>query len=396
VYVDWRIENNDESMNSNEVALYGPTHSYVFSQVGSYRVGLMIVTTEWHYDEAEITVNVMPTTSDTTAPNAVISVAPGSMVDFGTPVTFDGMNSSDDVEVVNRTWIIQDVLEKTFYGPIVTYTFERTGNQQVTLIARDASGNAAMTGMGVQVNPTMPDNQWPNATISELPRFVRIGDTVSLDASSSGDNGPIAAFTWYIRLNNTLTTRTGAQTSFVATSFGMYDITLAVRDSAGNVGIAEGGILSLTPGMDEPSAIGWTSTPLGQDLPFNVLTFAYGAALLASVIFIGGLFSKGFAHEVQKGTARTIFFAPISVTNMLLSKILYPVVLGPLFIFPLMLISTLPLEQDINDIVVITLVAYIMTVVLLISAVYGSCMIFAAAKRMVIKPSALARAFMYL
>jgi len=395
VYVEWSIQNDNNYMSAKDVNLYGPLQSYNFAQVGTFRVGLMIVDSEWHGSQDEIRITVTQSTSDTTPPIAAISVLPSQTVAYGTPITLDGMNSSDDVGVENGTWVIWDIIPKTFYGGSLTYNFQSAGNQQVSLIVRDAAGNANRADMNIQVNPTTGDYQRPNATMGDLPRSVRIGDTVNLDASGSMDNGPIAAYTWYIKLNNTMITRNGAQASFTAAGFGMYDVTLAVRDSGGNVGTAEKSVLSLTATMEEPSEISWTSTPLGQDLPFNVLTFAYGAALLACVIYIGGLFSKGFAHEIQKGTAKTLFFAPISVTNMMLSKILYPVVIGPLFIFPLLLISLSPLKQDMNDVAMISLVSYVMTVVMLVSAAYGSCMIYAVAKRMVIKPTALARAFMY-
>ena len=396
VYVEWRIENNDDSMRLKELSLYGPIQSFRFTQVGTYRISLSIVDSEWHYSEDEITITVTPSTGDVNPPMGSIAVSPGTDVTYGTPVTMDCLNSTDDVGVVNATWFFNDVMPRMMYGPNVTYTFEKTGSQQVVLIVRDASGNAHRTEVGIQVNPTMPDDQWPNANIGELPNWVRIGDQINLDASGSNDNGPIDSYTWYIKLNSTMLTRSGAQASFTASGFGMYEITLAVRDNAGNVGTTETSVLSLTAGMEEPSQVSWTSTPLGQDLPFNVLTFAYGAALLVCVIYIGGLFSKGFAHEIQKGTAKTLFFAPISVTNMVFSKILYPVVIGPLFIFPLLLISLSPLKQDMMDILTIGLVSYIMTVVMLVSAAYGSCMIYAAAKKMVVKPTALTRAFMYL
>jgi ABC-type Na+ efflux pump permease subunit len=395
VYVEWRINNNDDSLRTQEIALFGPTQSYNFAQVGTYQVSLTVVDNDLNFDEDEITITVTPSTSDTTPPQAHISVSPDQTVTFGTTMNFNDTGSFDNVSVVNQTWIFSDVITRTLYGPTVTYTFERTGNQGVSLLVRDASGNANKMDMSIQVNPTTGDYQWPNATMNGLPESVRIGDTVNLNASGSSDNGPISAYTWYIKLNNTMFTRSGAQASFTASGFGLYEITLAVRDNAGNVGTTESKVLSLTATMEEPSEVSWTSTPLGQDLPFNVLAFAYGAALLASVIYIGGLFSKGFAHEIQRGTAKTLFFAPISVTNMVFSKILYPVIIGPLFIFPLILISLSPLKQDTNDIIMIGLVSYFMTVIMLVSAAYGSCMIYAAAKRMVIKPTALARAFMY-
>jgi ABC-type Na+ efflux pump permease subunit len=225
---------------------------------------------------------------------------------------------------------------------------------------------------------------------------VTVGDSVQLDASNSNDDQGIVDYAWHVKLNDTWLELHGQQTSFTAQGFGMYEITLVARDSSGNAGTDERSVLSLVAGMDMPSQATWTSTPLGQDVPFNVMTFVYGAALLSCVIFIGGLFSKGFKHEIQKGTAKTLFFAPVSVTNMVFAKMLYPLAMGPIFIFPLVLISTLPLQQDLGEVFMITLVSYLMTALILASAAYGSCLLYVITKRMTLQPTTLARTFMYL
>jgi len=395
-YAEWRIENNDDSMQAREVALYGEQGDYRFNQVGSYTVGLVLVDSDWNMDETNVSVTVTPSTSDTTIPTPGVTTTPDGPVTFGTPVTFDGTGSTDDVGVVNWTWTFRDVVPRTAYGPSVTYNFMSTGDINAVLFVRDASGNAARLDGSIQVMSATSDYQRPNAEMAELPGTVYIGDEVNLDASMSSDDGPIESYTWYIKLNNTMFSRSGSQASFTATGFGMYEITLIVRDQGGNAGTRETGVLSISAGMEQPSQVRWGSTPFEQDVPLNVLTFAYGAALLASVIYIGGLFSKGFAHEIQKGTAKTLFFAPVSVTNLVFAKVLYPITLGPLFILPLVMISLSPLEQEPSEILIVGLVAYLLSVLLMVSAAYGSCMIYAATKKLTIKPTALARAFMYL
>jgi hypothetical protein len=145
----------------------------------------------------------------------------------------------------------------------------------------------------------------------------------------------------------------------------------------------------------DPNIIAWNSTPFGVDVSFNLLTYAYGVALLSSVIFVGGLFAKGFAHEIQKGTVKVLFFGPISVTTMIFSKILYPIVVAPFFIFPLVMFALATFEQDTAQIFTITLVAYLMAVLTMVAAAYGSCLIYFGAKRMVLKPSVVSRMFLY-
>lgn len=395
-YVEWRID-SQSGQSSNEISLYGPQVSYKFNEVGIYKVDLTVVDADWNMDDSNITVTVNPSSGDTNPPMADVTADPYPQVMYGTPVTFNGTNSTDDSGgPLNWTWTFQDIIDKTMYGPVVTYNFQSTGNHDVMLVVRDPSGNAATQHGSIQINSNGSDNQGPNAVINDIPKSVNIGDTVRLDASGSSDDHGISDYLWFVKLNNTMTKLTGQQSSFTATGFGMYDITLVARDQAGNAATQESEVLSITSGMKAPSGVTWMSTPLGKDIPFNVLTFIYGAALLSSVIFIGGLFSKGFAHEIMKGTAKTLFFAPVSVTNVFFAKMMYPLAIGPLFVFPLVLISTLPLKQPIGDVFMIALVSYLLTALVMASAAYGSCLIYVLTKRMSIKPTTLARSFMYL
>ena len=400
MYVEWRIENQNKSNSGDQSTVYGPTAQYRFYEVGKFTVRLTVVDSRWNLAEANftVTVNPDPSTSDTTPPVPLVNGTggPGS-IQYGTPVFLDASNSTDNIGIVNWTWTIRDMIQKTVYGAKVSYTFYSTGDKQMTLVVRDAAGNTGTMGGSMNVMSSDPsDNNWPSARMGDLPKSVNTGDTVTLDASPSNDDRGIMEYVWYVQLNNTITKLKGMTTSFVASGFGQYQITLIVKDAAGNANMAETGVMSLVKGMKEPSMVTWMSTPLGQDIPFNVLTFTYGASLLASVIFLGGLFAKGFAYEVQKGTAKTLFFAPISVTNMIFAKLLYPLIIAPFFMFPLLLISLIPLQQDPVQVLEIAAVSYVMTALVLISAVYGSCMIYALTKRMSLKPTVVARSFMYL
>jgi len=397
MFVQWSIENHNGSGWGDSPSLYGPTAQYTFYEVGDFTVRLMVVDARWNLAEANFTVKVNPSTFDVTPPEINVTGTDPNNVTYGRSVFFDASNSTDDVGVVNWTWKIQDVVDKTRYGPKLNYNFTSAGNKQLMLVIRDDSGNTAPKEQSINVKPLDPsDNNWPNARMSDLPKSVKVGDTVTLDASASSDDRGIAAYDWYVQLNNTRTRLTGQTTSFVASGFGSYEVTLVVKDHAGNAATDERSVMALSQGMKEPSMVSWTSTPLGQDIPFNVLSFAYGASLLASVIYLGGLFAKGFSHEIQKGTAKTLFFAPISVTNMVFAKLLYPLIIGPLFIFPLLMISLMPLQQDPMQILEIGIVSYVFTALVLISAAYGSCMIYAVTKRMSVKPTVIARSFMYL
>jgi hypothetical protein len=60
------------------------------------------------------------------------------------------------------------------------------------------------------------------------------------------------------------------------------------------------------------------------------------------------------------------------------------------------MISLMPLQQDPMQVLEIGAVSYVFTALVLISAAYGSCMIYAATKRMSVKPTVVSRSFMYL
>ncbi len=386
VYYIWNFGDSERS-----IELYGEAVEYTFMAAGTYNINLVVVDSSWNMDEDETTITVMSTGTDaempTSSPSFIADINAGSIV------SFDGSGSYDNVGVVNYTWTFFDYRDVVLYGVSPEYRFQNAGNYWVTLTVRDAAGNTGQNGFNINVMRDGDDSSQPEARIS-TDELVSQGDTVTLDATESWDDQGIVAYTWYVKQNETTMVYAGETAIFTADHWGPYDVTLVVRDAAGNAMSTNTMIIALPLGIDV-DAIPWTATPFGQDVSFNLLTFAYGAALLASVIYIGGLFAKGFAHEIQKGTLKILFFGPISVTTMIFSKILYPIVVGPIFIFPLVLISLSPFDQSANDILMITLVSYILAVITMVSAAYGSCLIYFGAKRMVLKPTVISRMFMY-
>jgi hypothetical protein len=378
---------------SVDVELYGEVVEYTFENVGDHTVTLMVVDSSWNTGEDEISVIVSPSTSDSEGPwtNSTADIS----VQVGDTVSLDGSSANDNVGVVNWTWTFYDVLDRAVYGEDAEYRFENTGYFWVSLAVRDASGNLGYGGFGVQVQPDGEDWNAPHIGSVEEAVVATVGQSVELTASDVYDmEGAVAAHVWYIKHNNTLTVLTGQTVEFTPTEWGMYEFRYLARDDAGNAQVREGGIISFPLGVDA-SGVAWNATPFDLDISFNLLSFAYGIALLASVIFVGGLFAKGFAHEIQKGTLKILFFGPISVTTMIFSKILYPIIVAPIFIFPLTLVALSPLQQDTGDILMITLVAYILSVITMVAAAYGSCLIYIGAKRMVLKPTVVSRMFLY-
>ncbi|HIH01484.1 TPA: PKD domain-containing protein [Thermoplasmata archaeon] len=387
----WEVDYN--------VDLFGARVDYTFNYVGVYEIRLTVVDYSINQAEDNVTITVTHATSDTEAPWADVPWSVDTDVDD--TVDFAASNSTDNVGVVNWTWVVHDVVETKLYGEEASYRFRYASDWEfgVTLILRDASGNYNNYWVGVNVHQLYEDYDRPWAEVNE-PGLVVLGDTVTLDGSGSGDDSSqIDMYTWYINHNGTFTVLTGQTVEFTPSEWGWYEVMLIVRDEAGNYNDewnARTGFIVAPLGVEEVNAITWKSTPFGVDVSFNLLTYAYGVALLSSVIFVGGLFAKGFSHEIQKGTIKILFFGPISVTTTIFSKILYPIVVGPFLIFPLTMGVLATFEQSPGEIFVITLVAYSLVVMTMVAAAYGSCLVYYAVKRMVLKPPVFSRMFMYL
>jgi hypothetical protein len=375
-----------------DIELYGEVVHHTFNVIGSYEIRLIVVDDEWNTDEIGTNITVNPATSDNQPPMAnFMSV---SDLPVGGMAYFDASGSTDNVGIVDYTWMFEDGIDRVLHGVNQSYTFNNAAYYNVKLMVGDAAGNVGETWFGFKVMPSSGDLEPPRAE-ADVPPSATVGDTVQLDASRSWDNqGGISSYTWYIEYNGTIATRNGQQTSFVADDFGPYNIRLVVRDNAGNSNTFDATVIATPPGMDLDK-IQWTATPFGTDISFNVLTYSYGIALLASVIYVGGLFAKGFSHEITKGTVKVLFFGPISVTTMVFSKILYPLIVGPFFIFPLVAISLSRFGHPLSEVFMIGFVAYAFAAVTMVSAAYGSNMIYLAAKKMVLKPSIISRIFLY-
>jgi hypothetical protein len=388
VYYVWNMNDG-----ARDVDLYGRVVHFTFYAVGSYDVHLTVVDDEWNLNETSVTIDVSHAlgSTDSEVPN-IPGGAPFDAM-LGVPVSLDGSMATDNVGVVNWTWIIGDVMEKVLYGENRSYAFNYAGSFSIELVVRDAAGNSAQQGSSVNV-PSMGGGSGQLQANVDIPQNVQIGDTVQLSSKGSTDNQGSFSTTWFVKHNNTVITLNGDPASFTAEEFGPYEVTLIIRDSSGNYGEADGMTIATPPGMSF-SMVSWTSTPFDIDISFNLLTYSYGIALLASVIFVGGLFAKGFTHEITKGTVKVLFFGPISVTTMIFSKILYPLVIGPIFIIPVVFIGLSQFDQSTADVLKIALVAYLMAAITMVSAAYGSCLIYIVAKRMVLKPSVISRMFLY-
>lgn len=89
----------------------------------------------------------------------VVVVEADQNVSSGTPFTFDGSGSLDNIGVENYTWVFTyNNSQITLYGPTPTYTFWTVGNYTITLTVLDGNGNSDSTIMTVRVTDSMDDD----------------------------------------------------------------------------------------------------------------------------------------------------------------------------------------------------------------------------------------------
>ena len=181
---------------------------------------------------------------DTVPP--VANAGPDQIVNEDSLVTFDGSNSSDNVGIVNYTWTFIDKTIQILKGVEPTYVFETPGTYVVTLNVSDAVGNWDTDNVTI----TVLDVTKPTAIFDVNPQGpVTVGTTLTFDASKSIDNVGIVSYGWDFGDG---TTAKGVKVTHKYTKSGTYNVTLTVKDSAGNINTT-----SLTVKVEEspPSVI---------------------------------------------------------------------------------------------------------------------------------------------
>jgi len=206
------------------VSLYGQSSSFIFDDAGMYEVRLTVTDAEGN--RATDSLNV--TVRDIMLPVAI--AGPDRSVDQGQPVSLDGSGSSDNVGVTRYMWSferggdIEELAERN-----VQFTFDVPGDYTVTLTVQDSAGNTASASFDLNVRdiirPTPP-------SISTL--AVRVGETVTLDASGATDNVGVVGWLWSFEEGGETVTLEGMQVEHVFDEAGEYDVTLTVMDADGN------------------------------------------------------------------------------------------------------------------------------------------------------------------
>ena len=187
-------------------------------------------------------------------------------VNQGDPVILSSSGSSDNIGIARIQWMFYEAEGSGISrDSIATVRFTKVGEYTVTLYVYDAEGNWASDTVTVSVR----DTQSPIA-VASLPTTLPIGTTILLDGSYSSDNVEVVAYHWTVRFAGKQKTLNGPLAEFSFTSAGHYEITLTVRDTAGNEGSVTERIV-VTPAESEvPETASWV-IPLMAIVLFAVL-----------------------------------------------------------------------------------------------------------------------------
>ncbi len=199
--------------------LYGETASFSFIIPGHYTVTFTVTDANENSHSATLQVTVL----DTIDPEAVITGRTKLLE--GDSLSLDGLSSTDNGRIVKYVWNFTDGEDVMVEGPYLNHTFERQGYIDVTLTVFDQWENSNSKTLTVEV----PDTERPKASAGD-DMTVKKGSTVTLDGSSSTDNGGISSFKWKFDYNGEDQVLDGKIVTFTFDKAGEYEIELTVTD----------------------------------------------------------------------------------------------------------------------------------------------------------------------
>jgi PKD repeat protein len=202
--------------------LSGATSQYIFNAPGEYTVTLIVVDAAQNSANSTVTVTVV----DVTAP--VANAGDDKVIIEGTTATFDGLNSTDNVEIKSYIWSFVDGAPRTLVGVDPTYIFSSAGVYEVTLTVSDEQGNFAVDVVLV----TVIDATWPVANAG-ADQIVLKDTLVCFDGSASSDNVGIVSYVWSFA-DGEVQFLYGVDSKYCFGASGVYVVTLTVLDAEGH------------------------------------------------------------------------------------------------------------------------------------------------------------------
>jgi PKD repeat protein len=210
---------------STDVILNDVSPSHTFHEAGEYMVNLTVRDAMGNNGTDLIIVEV----KDITPP--AVDAGPDMVVDQNQIFILNGTMCTDNVCIVNWTWIVQlDGRNRMLYGMIVEYSIPDAGVFEVTLNVSDSSGNYNNDSLSIEVldiTPPMLITQG-NVTIDQFSSLV-------LNATRSSDNVGLANFTWKIQIGDNDRVLYGPSPSIVFDKVGVYEAMVLVSDTSLNI-----------------------------------------------------------------------------------------------------------------------------------------------------------------
>ena len=183
--------------------------------------------------------------SDTIKPNA--DAGQDQTIQEDTTLAFSGSASSDNIGIVSYTWTFTDGTDITLTGVNPTYVFETPGDYTVTLTVKDQAGNSATDT--VKITVVGNDDVVAPVANAGIDQTTSVGVSTSFHATASSDNVGIVSYEWDFGDGGT---GSGMDVTHVFAAEGNYNVTLTVKDQAGNlatdtslVEVSEGNATSL-------------------------------------------------------------------------------------------------------------------------------------------------------
>ncbi len=200
------------------ITVDGKVINYIFTDVKEYEVTLKL----WDEcgNKGQETFTILA--EDDKKP--IADAGTNLNVDEDTEVVLDGSGSSDNVQIENYTWSIDE--ETELYGETPNYTFEDPGTFFVKLKVTDEAGNYDIDIITVWVK----DLTDPVAEAGKN-WTIYTNQRVKLNGSDSYDNYKISSYEWHIENE----VYYGEEILHEFTEVGDFKVTLEVTDEAGNI-----------------------------------------------------------------------------------------------------------------------------------------------------------------
>jgi hypothetical protein len=254
-----------------------------------------------------------PIAHETPSPAALVTlVLEGSIVaDAGLPqivnedqpVFLDGSGSRPNSSDLNFTWTFFDNGQKVLTGEIVNYTFDLPGLYDITLSVADSRGTTANDTTQVKVIDVTP----PVAEILIRTDGLQVGTVISLDGHGSYDpeNGTLdpGAFIWSFGDDSEI--ERGQEVQHTYTKSGVFNVTLTVKDSRGNMTSADTVRLAISEKqVPNPNA---TPQQIERPLPLSVIVLIVvitAITIAGSALWLIGTNNRRVQSEDDKGAAK--------------------------------------------------------------------------------------------